>query len=236
MNNDIAEKVKKLLALAGNGSDHEAQAALLKARALIARYKLDEKAVRRTGPAKLTEVELKEQVFSGLRNTWKAPLSRVIAEHHCCASVTRQYKGAKTGWIVFVGLDDDPRIAAEVFQYAVRHIRAQKEEYREFVNRLILSQTVRNDKIRVWEANYTEGFTRGLQAQYEEQFAQAADGENMTLALTQPAEVEAFERSLKPSKMHARSVKKSDLYREQGFRDGKKFQPVKSITPPQHRT
>ncbi len=230
MNNDMAEKVKKLLALAGNGSDHEAQAALLKARALMARYKLDEKALQQTGPGKLAEVELTEHVYSGLRNTWKGPLSRVIAENHCCASLTRKYSNASTGWIVFVGLDNDPHVAAEVFRYAVEHIRAKKEEYREFVNRMIRTQTIRNEQMRTWEANYTAGFTAGLKAQYAEQFKREGEGESMALALTRPAEVENFIKGLKNTKMYARDVRKSDVIRQQGFQDGKKFQPTKAIS------
>lgn len=52
----------------------------------------------------------------------------------------------------------------------------------------------------------------------------------MALALTRPAEVENFIKGLKNIKMYARYVRKSDVIRQQGFRDGKKFQPTKAIS------
>lgn len=80
---DYKDKIKKLLALAESPNENEAQAALLKARQLMAEHKI--------GEADLEEPEDKEVLhkrtsvtFSKRRDGWISNLAVVIAENYCC--------------------------------------------------------------------------------------------------------------------------------------------------------
>ena len=229
MSENIVEKIRKLLALAGDAEDHEAHAALLKARALMAQHKLSGQDLQeKKGPRELNHVKMPDQTYSGLKNTWKSPLSVVVAEHHCCASVSSCVKGSSVFFLGFVGLDDDPRLAEEIFRYAVDHIEAMANRERQFINREYTDQATRNEAMRVWAASYPAGFTRGLRDQYEEQFQQQESSE-YALALVLPKEVQRYQKSLDTAKCKARDVSRDIRYMRQGYNDGKAFQPRKRI-------
>lgn len=90
---NIKDRIAKLLALAESPNEHEAKAALLKARELMAEYKLrpeeisrskDEKVIRRTTDITCTK----------MTNTWATRLSAIIASHYCCRAYRTHKKGA----------------------------------------------------------------------------------------------------------------------------------------------
>jgi len=82
---DIEKKIRKLLALSESPNEFEAQAALLKARQLMAEYKLTE--------AKLHEGNKKVKTIktsiscTKQTNFWIFTLSTVIGENYCCQAV-----------------------------------------------------------------------------------------------------------------------------------------------------
>ena len=80
---DYKEKIKKLLALAESNNEHEAKAALLKAKELMAAHKISE--------IDLVEIKNKKvrKVMSGVTytnrsNRWVGTLACTIAENYCC--------------------------------------------------------------------------------------------------------------------------------------------------------
>ncbi len=114
---NIKDRIAKLLALAESPNEHEAKAALLKARELMAEYKLrpeeisrskDEKVIRRTTDITCTK----------MTNTWATRLSAIIASHYCCRAYRTHKKGAKKVTIGFVGLEEDFEICCRIFRYA----------------------------------------------------------------------------------------------------------------------
>ena len=229
MSENIVEKIRKLLALAADAEDHEAHAALLKARALMAQHKLSEHDVRKSGaPRELNRVHMQDQTYSGLKNIWKSPLSVLIAEHHCCASISSHVKGSSVFFLSFVGLDDDPRLAEEIFRYAVDHIEAMAARERIFINREYADQSMRNAVMRVWAASYPSGFIRGLREQYAQQFRQQENSE-YALALVLPKEVTDYQKSLSRATIKVREIQRSQHYTAQGYNDGKAFQPRNRI-------
>ena len=84
MEKDYREKIKKLLALAESPNEHEAKAALLKAKELMAEHKLSELDVKDTGKKEVKEVLLEGMQASTRHNPWIIPLSTVIGENYCC--------------------------------------------------------------------------------------------------------------------------------------------------------
>ena len=56
-NRNHKERIRKILALAESPNEHEAKAALLKARQLMAEHKLSESEIRDTGKSNVLEVD-----------------------------------------------------------------------------------------------------------------------------------------------------------------------------------
>ena len=78
MEKDYREKIKKLLALAESSNEHEAKAALLKAKELMAEHKLSEMDVKDAGKKEVKEILLEGMQASTRYNPWIIPLSTVI--------------------------------------------------------------------------------------------------------------------------------------------------------------
>lgn len=127
------EKIRNLLALAESPNEHEAKAALLKARELMAKYKLTERDVQ---DAKKQDVKrvMTDITCSKRRNPWITELSCVISENYCCKGFRSHMKGKQTQAIGFIGLEDDVEICVAVFKYAVNSIISEvtkiRTEYR----------------------------------------------------------------------------------------------------------
>ena len=118
----IIEKIKKVLELSKNNpSEHEAQAAALKAQELMAQYHIS-----------LAEVEdiedieniVEETVMVGNGKKWKYRLANVVARNFRCRTF---YYG--TQMVVFYGYETDAKIAAETFKYLFKtgHTKGLKE-------------------------------------------------------------------------------------------------------------
>lgn len=233
---NVKEKIRKLLAKATSDNEHEAQAALLKARELMARYKVTEAEVSDAKKAELNHVSYEEQTFSGIVNTWFNELAHTIAENHCCGVCRRVCGQAvrknSAGYVVFVGLEEDPEIARELFSYSVQHIQAQAREYKEYITaRQLYPANQRKERSAAWENSYAQGFCKGLSDQYAAQFAQEKGKEaaTMALALVQPQEVKDYMSGLKSAPFSRRVHNENESARAQGYNAGRNFNPVKQI-------
>ena len=117
MADNIRDKIAGLLALSESPNEHEAKAALLKARELMVKYKLrPEECVKKE---KVTVIRQNVDVScTAMTNPWVVELSVVIAEHYCCRAFRTRYKGMKQNQIGFVGLEDDFEVCKRIFLYA----------------------------------------------------------------------------------------------------------------------
>ena len=233
---NVKEKIRKLLAKATSNNQHEAQAALLKARELMARYKVNEAELSDAKKAELKQTKYEKQTFSGIVNTWFVEVAHVVAENHCCGFF-RQLRGqevrkSSAGYVVFVGLEDDPEIALELFSYAVQHVQAQAREYKEYIaaRQLYPAQQIK-ERAAAWENSYAQGFSKGLSDQYAAQFSRekGAEAATMSLALVQPQEVNDFMSGLKKGAFHRQAHNDNESARAQGYKAGRSFNPVKQI-------
>ena len=105
----LVEKVKKLLALAGNNpNENEAQAAMLKAQKMIAEYNLE-----------ITDVEEKDAIVikqaqhPGNRG-FRTQLAVILAENFRCKAFMTN------GIVTFIGYEADVNVCTEVFNYAYK--------------------------------------------------------------------------------------------------------------------
>ena len=221
MDKDYKEKIRKLLALAESPNEHEAKAALLKARQLMAEHKLTE--------AELKDVE-KQQVkdirtditCSKRRNPWIVNLSAVIGENYCCKGYRNHGYGEQTQHIGFVGLEDDVEICVAIFKYAVDCIlseikRIKKENdcyYSSYVKKLCDS--------------YGFGFVIGISAAFAAQQEENESGWGLVLVM--PKEVEEATQHF--GKEQFRSRTQDDIAGSEyikGYAKGKEFDPTKRL-------
>lgn len=215
------DKIAKLLALAGSHNDHEAKAALLAARRLMARYKLTERDVTHE-KEKLKEVE-SGYSFTGIRNAWMPHLAKVIGKHHCCGVCMTGRKGSQTQNALFVGLDDDPVIANIVFTYACDHIF----DWGKDIRRKADPGRIAGELVKEYVLEYGLGFSEGLNAKYEEQNRSGDPG--MALMVIVPQEVSDFMSDLKPRKLRNVRREGHPIARQLGYQHGREFDPTLRI-------
>lgn len=150
--NAMLDKVKKLLALAGNNpSEEEAKSALMKANALIAKYNLDLSAD--------TDVKVEYSVVGAVHSNnegYRTQLAQVIAVSFRCQCIILCNK------VHFFGRKQDAQACAEVFNYAYRvshniGLRLERQARKEGKN----THGVAN--------SYWRGFVQGLNKQLGEQ-------------------------------------------------------------------
>ncbi len=219
MGDNHKELIRKLLALAESSNEHEAKAALLKARELMAKHKLTEEELKdeskRTVKKMLTDVTCSKR-----RNPWAIQLSAVIGENYCCKAYQNHVKGKQTMTIGFIGLDDDVEICSLVFGYAVdcilSRIKGIKKENSQY----------QRDYVRELSDSYGYGFTVGVETVFQNQKEENEWSWGLVMAI--PKEVEEYAQSLGKAKFRARAQERirSNEYAE-GYSDGKAFNPTK---------
>lgn len=107
----ILDRVKKILALAGNNpSEEEAKAAALKAQELLAKYNLSMADIGDENAPK--EKLMFKHYQTGVDKAWKYDLSAVVARNFRCR-VT--WFGKRE--LAFYGFETDANIACEVFEF-----------------------------------------------------------------------------------------------------------------------
>jgi len=215
------DKIAKLLALAGSHNDHEAKAALLAARRLMARYKLTERDVEREKDD-LNRAE-SEYSFSGIKNIWILEIARVIGKHHRCGVCSSGKKGSQIQHVLFVGLNDDAAISNVILSYACEHVF----EWGDSIRRKHEPGTLSRSILKGYTLNYALGFAEGLDAKYEEQNRSGDPG--MELMVIVPQEVNDFMGTLGPLKLRTAPVYEHPIARELGRNAGYEFNPTLRI-------
>lgn len=219
---DYKEKIRKLLALAESPNEHEAKAALLKARELMAEHKLTEREIKDV-ESKSVEKVLTDITFSKRKNPWILNLSNIIGENYCCKSFRNQVYRKQTCTIGFIGFKEDTEICMLVFRYAVdcilselKRIKREKSQYfvSSYVNQLCNS--------------FGYGFAYGVKEAFETQKEEHEQG--WGLVLTIPKEVEDVVQTMKKARFHARAQDNiSDSEYSRGYQQGTQFDPTKRI-------
>ena len=112
-NKKIIDKIRKLMALAGNNpEEHEAIAAALKAQKLMAEHGIQLADVEDDSSESPEIIEARYDFTSGghSMSKWKWKLASIVAENFRCKIYVIDRKA-----IVFYGLESDAKIAQEVF-------------------------------------------------------------------------------------------------------------------------
>lgn len=204
------EKVKLLLALADkskNDSDNEAEAAILKAQQIMAKYDISiEEASEEKGP------EYGEEVCE---HKWdygfRIPLAHVLAENFRCEVFLRGKR------VTFMGHKTDAEICRQTFEYAYKFI--MKRGNQEYNRRYELGY-----KTRGVFNSYANGFIMGLKKKL--------DAQCTALAIVTPPDVKSrFQEMSKDWKTSKTRQGKGDDVESfvKGFKDGEDFLQKKSL-------
>lgn len=219
---DIKDKVAKLLALSESPNEHEARAALLKARALMAEHKLCPEDMGKDGGGRVVKRTI-GVTCTKMTNAWAARLSAVVAEHYCCKAFRNRRHGAKKVEIGLIGLEEDFEICERMFKYAYDCVdsrcRQLKAEWRGKRGPA---------EIRQIANAYGEGFCMGLRKAFARQ---EEEHNEWGLALSTPREVlDAMNGMGKPSGYgRVRLDEENMRFVHEGYRDGKRFHPSRRI-------
>lgn len=220
MDKDYKEKIRKLLALAQSPNEHEARAALLKAREFMAEHKLTEAELKDAERQKVVDVVVDGVTCSKRRDPWIIPLSGVIAENYCCKGYRNHEFGRQTQTLGFIGFEDDVEIAEAVFRYAIDCIHSRIKEIKE-ENCMYYSKY-----IRTLCDSYGTGFVRGVAAMYERQ--QEENEAGWGLVLVTPKEVLEAAQHLGNEDFKRSLPLEGEMLRE-GYADGENFNPERRL-------
>ena len=223
----IKDKIQKLMALADSThSEAESFAAIQKAQALMAEYKLSESDI---GDKKKVEcIRLKTSLSYGTRSTdhYLVNLAHLIAENFCCVMYVTTPKKRHTHYICFMGLAEDVAIAEEVLHAANTYIvkgidKVWRKVCKEYDMNYIPAKDFNPIKI-----GYVSGYLAGLEDALN---SQKQDNQEWGLVMVAPKEAQDYLASLNKVNYQSKKVVADPSYYSDGYEDGSQFTTHKKI-------
>lgn len=210
-------------AVAESPNEHEAKAALLKAKELMAEHKLSEMDVKDVGKKEVKEILLEGMQASTRYNPWIIPLSTVIGENYCCKAFNNKYSGKQLRTIGFVGFEEDVQICEQVFRYAVNCVESKLKEIKK--ENSCYSAQYRKKLCD----GYGYGFMIGVQEAFEKQ-KEENEEKGWGLVMVMPQEVVEHVKDFRTENFNKNAGSKLDVDAFGiGYTDGKKFDPTKRL-------
>lgn len=220
---NVKEKVATLLALATSPNENESKAALLKARELMAKYKLNPADVAERKSEKI----IRERVnvsCTAMTDSWAVTLACIIGERHCCKAYRSRSAKAKTTYVGFVGFEDDFTACKQIFLYAYECVQSRCQQIRKQKKQAGYS----GRDIREMCNAYGLGFCDGLRAAYDEQ---DNAHQEWGLVLQVPQAILDSMKDMRKSEPYGKI--RMDGWREQfsaaGYAEGKRFDPARCL-------
>ena len=115
--NNYRDKIRKLLALSESPVEAEATAALLKARELMAKYKIEQSDVQSKETDKLVSIAWEDVSYHSQKDTWVHTALGVIEDYFPVVVSIKSIPGKKKRYPGFSGYESDVRIAIQVIRY-----------------------------------------------------------------------------------------------------------------------
>jgi hypothetical protein len=221
-NDSIRNKIAKLLEMADptkNPEAGEAQAALLKARELMAKHKLRPEECKADKDAKVLRVNTRV-TCTAMTNPWAVALSAVISEHYCCRSFRNHMTGRKVQTIGMVGLEGDIEIAQRIFEYAYDCVISEQKH------------TIKRDPYDA-PGTYRErcnalgwGFVKGVSDAFR---AQEEEHQEWGLVMVVPQQVDDSMKDMGKPKSFGRDRMGFLGDRQTGYEAGRDFNPSERL-------
>lgn len=216
------EKIIHLLALAESPNEHEAKAALLKARELMAKHKLTEAELKDVEKQEVKNI-LTDITCSKRRNPWVVELSGIIGENYCCRAYRSRNWGEQTQRIGFIGLENDIEICMAIFKYAVDSILAGEKRLKKELNDYGYS----GEYIKTMRDSYGFGFVSGIRSVF---YKQKQEHQEWGLVMVMPKEVEEASSYLGKKSFESKASQNiSGAGYHLGREAGKNFSPEKRL-------
>lgn len=213
---DYKEKIKKLLALSESSNEHEAKAALLKARELMAEHKISMSDTMNVDK-RIMKAFMENDSFNSRRNPWMYDLARVIANNNCCKEAACIPDGSRSRIVMFIGFPDDVKVCTEIFLYALECIKSKEKELRKNTKTYAEGSQLYRD--------YGMGFVKGLEEAYAEQNKEFG----WSLVLSVPNKITDYVNQNTSKKSMKNNTRKSSEAYSSGVEDGKDFDKRKRI-------
>ena len=158
-NENIVEKIKKLLALAGNNPDpEEAKSAIMKAQVLMVKYSIDQKDLHTDEEIKVVSIPLTK--FSGRTTWWAKSLAGVIASNFRCKSVINSHY--KETAVSVIGIEQDAMIVKSIYSFAIDFMQTHS-------TRLVARYSRQGLPVKGVKNIFISGFLDGLDEAFKEQ-------------------------------------------------------------------
>lgn len=213
----VRETIKKLLALGtGSNFEAEAQAALLKARELMAKYKISN--VDNNDSSAVIYKTLEDISYGSKTDIWMIELLHTICEAHSCKAIGRRYTKFSCHPVI-CGFENDVEICEEFLRFTLSVI-----DYKYGNVKNLYKGRVTSKQLSDLRFSYGYGFSAGLKAQYDKQ-----NEEGWGLVLTVPQEVTDSIKGTKTKNMSTRRTINSNMY-EKGYNDGKSLTNREKLT------
>ena len=154
----IVEKIKKALALANNNKNpNEAEAAMLMAQKMMAKYHIEMQEVEEA-----EEPEIQQDGVEIKKGSWRKSLIKLICNNYRCDCYIQGVGGKK---IIIVGAKEDIEIAKTIYEFAENQLidgfnKYFENNYTEYTS-IQVKNAVRKD--------FADGFIRGLNEKFEKQ-------------------------------------------------------------------
>lgn len=213
---DIKDRIKKLLALSASPNENEAQAAMLKAKELMAKYKMEDADL--VNKSELVHIECPAVKWtSDSGRIWINNLCKVLCDNYCCVSSWSRYKGHRTYELQITGFKEDAELCKAVIEYAIGFINGQVK---------ILQRKYRSRNPKSIEQSYAEGFLVGLEIAFE---LQKDEHPEWGLVVVKPEEVKNYEDNLGSKEVKTRKAAFNPLAYMMGQKDGEEFNARKVL-------
>ncbi|WKY44181.1 DUF2786 domain-containing protein [Eubacteriaceae bacterium ES2] len=216
---NIKERISKLLALGTSPNEHEANSAITKAKRLMAEYKFteDEFDVSKSK----TPIEIKSEIFYTTRkNRWISDLAGVIAENSCCAFYLKTAPRKQKHYIAFRGFENDVEICNTTFEYAIDCVNGLLKENSKEEARKNGTKKLSQSEINIISESYAIGFVHGLKESYR---TQNEYHQEWGLVMQVPKEVTEYVEDLKPASWKNNRQEIDQSFYRAGYEEGENF-------------
>lgn len=216
----VISKIQKLYSLGESSNENEAQAAIAKARQLMAQYHIEVSELNMGHPDEEADSQECEDIrFTKRNGWWKMLVAKVIAEHMSCkVAFSQTAYGSKTYTVLLFGFPEDMTICRMTIDYAIASVQAIAG---------VRSRGYQSTKIRrIIENSVGFGFMQGLEEHYKKQDKEEGWG----LVLTTPEAVQKrFDDETEISHAHASQDYIDPSAYSAGYRAGSSFGTTERI-------
>lgn len=160
-------KLQKVMALAKEGVDGEAEAAAAILQKMLTEHNLSIADLEKKGAAQAPHVGEKAHDLGKAAFTWKLDLAEAVAEHFYCVSLVNR----RTKTVAFVGRPDNVESLTMLYAWLIGQVQIVAREER---TKHAATTAEHIDPLR-WQVNFGLGAVRRLKVRLEEERARHAE-------------------------------------------------------------